>query len=303
MKVDFSLFGLLAGVVFCFLIFISSTSRSTDAESEMRVAYNNLPQNIRAVNLDKTFVFCDEVLPNSFDVRERLDRELLVNSYWQSNTMLSLKRMTRYFPTIERIFTEQGVPTDLKYLAVAESNLDNVTSPARAKGIWQFMKPAGKEYGLEINDEVDERYHLERSTLAAAKYLKYLKRRFGTWIDAAAAYNVGPTAYRNIMDKQGGNYFDLNVNSETARYVFRVVAIKEILSNPQDFGFYIEPKDRYYPLDNFYKVEVTESVPSWSAFAAKHGISYRELKIYNPWLRENKLTVKKNIYHIKIPKG
>ncbi len=302
MKKDFSLFGLLSGVMFCFLLFISSISH-TEKSSELDDAvYSNLPQNIRAVNVNKAFTLCGELLPMDFDVRERLDRELLVNSYWQSNTMLSLKRANRYFPTIERILAEHGIPDDMKYLAVAESNLTNASSPAKAKGVWQFMKPAGKEYGLEINDEVDERYHLEKSTQAAAKYLLYLKNRFGTWVDASAAYNVGPTAYNSIKKKQGGNYFDLNLNSETARYVFRLVAIKEIMSNPQDFGFYIEPNEKYPPLDNFYEVEVNESVNSWSDFAKNHGISYRELKIYNPWLRENKLTVKKNRYLIKIPR-
>jgi len=265
--------------------------------------YNNLPQNIRAVNLNKSFTFCGEILPSDFDVKERLDRELLVNSYWQSNTVLSLKRASRYFPTIERIFAEHGIPDDLKYLAVAESNLANATSPAKAKGIWQFMKLAGKEYGLEINDEVDERYHLERATQASAKYLKYLKKRFGTWIDAAAAYNVGPTAYNRIRNKQGGNYFDLNLNAETARYVFRLVAIKETMSNPGEFGFYIEESEKYPPLNNYFEVEVNESVNSWSDFAGGHGISYRDLKIYNPWLRQNKLTVKKNKYLIKIPRS
>lgn len=302
MKRDFSLFGLLSGTICCFLIFLSSTSDSKDVNNIEDTAYNNLPQQIRAPNLDKAFVYCGEVLPSHFDVRERLDRELLVNSYWQSNTMLSLKRASRYFPTIERIFAEHGIPDDLKYLAVAESNLTNATSSSNAKGVWQFMKPAGKEYGLEINDEVDERYHLEKSTLAAANYLNYLHRRFGNWIDAAAAYNVGPTAYNRIKEKQGGNYFDLNLNSETARYVFRLVAIKEIMSNPTDFGFYIDAHQKYPPLDNYYKVTVSESVPSWSDFAAKHGISYRVLKIYNPWLRENKLTVINNTYEIKIPR-
>lgn len=302
MRRDFSLFGLLSGVLFCFLLFLSASSESKESETLESAVYNNLPQNIRAPNLDKAFVYCGEVLPSSFDVRERLDRELLVNSYWQSNTMLSLKRSTRYFPTIEKIFAENGIPDDLKYLAVAESNLANATSPAKAKGIWQFMKASGKEYGLEINDEVDERYHLEKSTQAAARYLNYLHRRFGNWIDAAAAYNVGPTAYNRIKEKQGGNYFDLNLNSETARYVFRLVAIKEIMSNPSDFGFNLDPHQFYPPLNNYFEVAVNESVSSWSAFAQSHGISYRTLKIYNPWLRENKLTVINNSYRIKVPR-
>ncbi len=301
MKQDYSLFGLISGLIFCFLIFISYSSTGGDEDTVTAVTHN-LPQQIRAVNLDKAFTYCSELLPNDFDVRERLDRELLVNSYWQSNTVLSIKRANRYFPVIERIFREQGVPDDMKYLAVAESNLTNAVSPASAKGIWQFMKPTAKEYGLEVNDEVDERYHLERSTLAAAKYLKYLRKRFGTWIDASAAYNVGPTRYAKILKKQGGNYFDLNLNSETSRYVFRLVAIKEILSNPQDFGFYVEPHEKYAPLDNTMNIEITESVLDWSDFARLHGVSYRTLKIHNPWLVDKKLTVKKNRYLVKIPR-
>jgi len=302
MKRDYSLFGLLSGVIFCFLLFLSSSSKGSDDKVEVAIS-NNLPQQIRAVNLDKAFTYCNELLPNDFDVRERLDRELLVNSYWQSNTVLSIKRANRYFPIIERIFNEQGIPADMKYLAVAESNLTNAVSPAKAKGVWQFMKPTAKEYGLEVNDEVDERYHLERSTLAAAKYLKYLRNRFGTWIDAAAAYNVGPTRYARTIKNQGGTYFDLNLNSETSRYVFRLVAIKEILSNPQDFGFYIEPNELYPPLDNnVITIDISESVTDWSAFARQHGVSYRTLKIYNPWLVDRKLTVKNNRYQVKIPR-
>ncbi len=294
-------FGLIAGCIFSILLF---GSYHLDSSSEKAaVVGNNLPQQIYPADLNKVFTWCGEALPSTYDVKERLDRELMVNAYWQSNTMLNIKMANRYFPIIERIFAEQGVPDDFKYLAVAESNLRNVSSPANAKGYWQFRKLAAKEFDLEVNDEVDERYHIEKSTLAAAKYIKQLHKRFGNWTDAAAAYNVGPTRFNKIKSAQKeDSYYDLNMNSETSRYVFRLVAIKEILSNPSDFGFYIQDSDKYPPHDNCYQVTVDSSVASWPDFAKQHGVSYRTLKYYNPWLIDNKLTVKKNVYQIKIPR-
>lgn len=285
------------------LVFAFSTEEGRTFANDLVDGINNLSQVVEAPNVNRSFTLAGELLPDDFDVKERLDRELLVNSYWQSNTMINLKRANRYFPTIERILREQGVPDDFKYLAVAESNLSNVVSPAKAKGFWQFRKLAAKEFGLEVNDEVDERYHLEKSTEAAAKYIKQLKNRFGTWTDAAASYNMGPTNYSKVLKNQGeDSYFDLNVGTESSRYVFRIVAIKEIMSNPNSFGFYPQPGDLYQELNNVYEIKVDSSVSSWKKFATQHGVSYRELKIYNPWLRDNKLTVKKNTYFIKIPK-
>ncbi len=262
-----------------------------------------LAQVIKGVDTHGAFDWAGQALPNNFDVRERLDRELLVNSYWQSNTLLYLKKAHRYFPLIERILREEGVPEDFKYLAVAESGLMHVSSSARARGFWQFRKLAAKEFGLEVNDEVDERFHVEKSTRAAAKYLKQLHRRFGNWINASAAYNVGPTNFAKILKAQGEeSFFDLNLNAETSRYIFRLVAIKEIMKNPNAFGFYLDEQHKYAPMDSYYEVRVDKSVPSWKNFASQYGISYRMLKVYNPWLRDNKLTVKKNVYQIKIPK-
>jgi len=188
-------------------------------------------------------------------------------------------------------------------LAVAESNLRPVSSPANAKGFWQFRKLAAKEFGLEVNDEVDERYHTEKSTEAACKYIKQLYDRFGSWSNAAAAYNVGPTNYSKILRNQNEDtFYNLNLNSETSRYVFRLIAIKEIMSNPVKFGFYLDADDLYSPLDKYRTVTVDKSVESWGEFAERHKVTYRILKIYNPWLRDSKLTVIKNTYSIKIPK-
>lgn len=275
----------------------ANTGKSTEN------AYN-LPQIIKPVNLDRSFDFAGEQVPmNNFDARERLDRELLVNSYWHSSTVINLKNTFKYFPIIEKILAENGVPEDFKYLAVAESNLRNETSPAGAKGIWQFMKDSGKYYGLEINSEVDERYHIEKATEAACKYIKGHKKRFGSWTLAAAAYNMGGTRLeREMKNQRASNYYDLNLNLETARYVFRLIAIKEIYSNPQNFGFFVTQEDGYAPLDDYSIVEVNTAVENWGDFAVENNISYRMLKVFNPWLISTRLTNRsRKTYEIKIP--
>jgi hypothetical protein len=238
----------------------------------------------------------------NFDAVERLDRELLVNSYWHSSTVLNIKNASRYFPVIEPILAANGIPDDFKYLAVIESNLRNVTSPAGAKGIWQIMKPTGQHYDLEINGEVDERYHIEKATEAACKLIKDYYSEFGSWTTTAAAYNMGETRMRRDLEEQRAkNYYDLNINAETSRYIFRIMAVKEILNDPESFGFFIEPEEMYQPLD-FKTIAVTESVDDWAQFAEDHGISYRLLKVYNPWLVSGKLTCSgKKIYQVKLP--
>lgn len=278
------------------------SNRAITAEDEAKM--KQLPQVIKSVPIaDQVDLGGERVPIERFDVKERLDRELMVNSYWHSNTIQAIKMSNRFFPVIEKILAEEGVPDDFKYLAIAESDLRLKTSYAGAKGYWQFMKGTGKEFDLEINDEVDERYHIERSTRAAAKYIKSLHGRFGSWTAAAAAYNMGPTRLKRISAEQGSqDYYDLNLNDETSRYVFRVLAFKYILKNPESYGFFIQPEEMYQPLDNYYVVRVDESVPDWSKFADNYGISYRDLKIYNPWMIDGKLTVLKNTYDIKIPK-
>ena len=283
-------------------VFIFVASKMSNGEQQNQYEWQpteNVPQIVKGMDLDKNFEFCGESLPmDNFDVRERLDRELTVNTYWHSSTILSIK------PTMERILKEEGVPTDLKYIAVAESALRNAVSPAGAKGIWQFMKGTGNEYGLEINSEVDERYHLEKSTRAAAKYLKSLRNRFGSWANAAAAYNMGGgNMNKHLREQQAESYFDLNLNEETSRYYFRLVAIKNILENPRAFGFYLDKEDYYKALDDYRVVEVDSSVENWGAFAAEQGISYRILKVYNPWLIDSKLTNRSGkTYEIRVPR-
>ena len=266
--------------------------------------YNILPQVVRAPNINKQFDWSGEIVPFSGDARERLDRELLSNSYYHSSMIQYMKLANRYFPLIENTLRENGIPEDFKYLAVAESGLRNVSSPASAKGVWQFMKPSAKERGLEVNDEVDERYHVEKSTRAAAEYLKYLHKRFGSWTNAAAAYNMGPTAFARQQKNQGqDNYYDLSLNSETTRYVFRLIAIKEIMNAPEAFGYYIDSAEKYPPLNNYYEVLVDKTVNNWSAFANENGTTLRELKRFNPWIRDNKLTVINNQYQVRIPQN
>ena len=262
-----------------------------------------LPQVIRSVDLKKEYSFAGEVVPTSnFDAMERLDRELSVNSYWHSSTLLNIKMAHRYFPVIEPILAAHGIPNDFKYLAVAESNLRNAVSYAGAKGVWQFLKATGQAYGLEINGEVDERYYLEKSTEAACKYLKDYYEQFGSWTTAAAAYNMGgPRIKRLIQEQQAESYYDLNLNQETSRYVFRILAIKEILTSPEKYGFYVDDSELYQPL-TYRTVMVNTTVESWSDFAQEHGTSYRMLKVYNPWLISGKLTCSgKKDYVIKLP--
>jgi len=264
-----------------------------------------LPQMVKAVDLDKPFDFAGEALPmDNFDVRERLDRELTVNAYWHSNTMLNIKKAHRFFPYIEQTLRKNGIPDDFKFVAVAESDLRNVTSYAGAKGFWQFMEPVAKQYGLEVSREVDERYHFEKATQAACELIQDYKDHFGTWTLAAAAYNVGFGNMDRSLERQNGHsFYDLNLNPETNRYIFRLVAIKEILSHPREFGFYLEEEELYPPLDEFELVEVNSAVESLADFADEYDISYRMLKVYNPWLISEKLTnAARKTYYIKIPR-
>lgn len=294
---------LFAIIGFLFVSAIVLTSFSDIVVKKESIVEDHLPQMVKSAPLLSSASFAGELMPQNMDTRERLDRELSVNAYWQSSTLLNIKMANKYFPTIERILAEEGVPDDFKYLAVAESNLRNVVSSASAKGFWQFRKAAAKELNLEVNDEVDERYHIEKSTRAAAGYLKKLYNRFDNWTNAAAAYNMGPTAFaRNCKSQGETSFYDLNLSTETERYVFRLMAIKEIMKNPESYGFYVDSSELYDRMDNVYHVEVDESVPSWSDFADHHGVSYRMLKYYNPWLRDNKLTVIKNKYLIKLPR-
>lgn len=245
--------------------------------------------------LPKNVHFADEPTPVDIpDVRERLDRELLVNANWHSNTFLMIKRANRVFPVMETILKQYGIPDDFKYLAVIESGLVNVVSPAGARGIWQFMPETAKMYGLEVNNQVDERYHLQKSTEAACKYLLDAKKKYGNWTLAAASYNAGMQGIQNRLDQQkSSNYYDLHLGEETSRYVFRIIAMKEVMENSQKYGYRLSPQELYYQ-PSVETIKVTESIPSLVDFAIQNGMNYKELKLLNPWLREDKLIVSNN---------
>jgi hypothetical protein len=247
--------------------------------------------------------FAGELAPLQItDVKERLDRELLINANLDATTALILKRANRVFPIIEPILQQYGVPDDFKYLAVIESGLINAVSPSGAKGVWQFMPDTAKESGMEVNDIVDERYHLEKSTEAACKYFLAAKQRFGSWTLAAASYNGGMNGLSKKLDEQKvANYYDLGLTEETSRYVFRILALKEIMKQPAKYGFSLYPSD-LYTLIPTKKIEVDSTISDLSTFALAQGINYKLLKIHNPWLRDKKLVnPAKKKYEIKIP--
>jgi membrane-bound lytic murein transglycosylase D len=258
---------------------------------------------IFSLPLPEKLDFAGEPVPmHQFDIREKFDRELLVNTYWHSNSLLSIKRAQRWFPVIEPILAENNIPDDFKYLALIESGFVNVVSPAGASGFWQFIPETGKSYGLEINDVVDERYHVEKSTRAACHYLQDAYDQYNSWTMAAASYNMGIAGPRKQMERQKQNsYYDLLLNDETSRYVFRILAMKEIVNHADQYGFVIRPADLYEPLQ-FRTITVDSSITNIAEFAKSFGVSYKDLKVHNPWLRDNYLKNKdKKLYEIKIP--
>jgi len=236
------------------------------------------------------------------DVRERLDRELLVNANLHSSTILIIKRANRAFPIIEPILKQYGVPDDFKYLAVIESALTNAVSPSGAKGVWQFMPETAKEKGMEVNESVDERYHLQKATEAACKYLVAAKQKFGNWTLAAASYNGGMNGVNTkIVEQQVTDYYDLLLTDETSRYVFRILALKEIMKHPDLYGFEVDKNEMYDYIPSK-TIEVDSSITDLAVFAKKQGINYKILKIHNPWLRDKKLSnPTKKKYLIEIP--
>ena len=260
--------------------------------------------NVYAIPLPETLDFAGEPVPlDNPDIRERLDRELLVNTYWQSNGLLLIKRAAKYFPIIEPILEEEGLPDDFKYLAVIESGLTQAVSPARATGFWQILRSTGRELGLEVNDNVDERYNIELSTRAACKYLKKSKENLGSWTLAAAGYNAGNAGMSRRLDQQNVNgYYDLLLGEETGRYVFRILALKQILADPERYGFNFKEEHLYEKVPS-YKVKVDTVVTDFVQFAEHFGINYKILKLHNPWLREDHLNnASRKDYQIEIPK-
>ena len=300
MKIIQKLLALVGLLSLCALFIYALQDAPTDENFEKKLIND---YNVYAIQVPDNLDFAGEPMPlKSPDILERMDKELLVNTYWQSNGLLMFKRAKKYFPIIEPILAKHGIPDDFKYLAVIESGLTNAVSPAGARGVWQIMPATGRENGLEVNDNVDERYHLEKSTEVACEYLLRSKKELGSWTLAAAAYNAGNSGISRYLNEQNvKNYYDLLLGEETGRYVFRIVALKEILKNPTNYGFNFREKDLYNNIPT-YQVNVDSTITDFTKFAEKFGINYKILKIHNPWLREPKLNNKtKKAYTIDIP--
>lgn len=285
-----SLVPCLCTAALCGLVFLFSSSFTENENTDGRRRMADEGYRILPPALPDSLSFAGEVVPmDYFLVRERLERELMVNIYWQSNQLLLLKRSGRYFPQIEPILKECGVPDDFKFLALVESGLTNVVSPAKAAGFWQLLAGTAKDLGLEVNDFVDERYNLEKATRAACAYLNMLHVHYGNWTLAAAAYNTG----KNNMDyhlqtQQTHSYYHLHLPEETTRYLYRILAEKLILNAPDRYGFLLTEDDYYRPAATR-RLAIDTTIHDLFCFARQQGVSYQTLKLYNPWLRERQL--------------
>jgi membrane-bound lytic murein transglycosylase D len=291
-------------VMIAAVLFLIFTFFRTDLKDE--IPFQSLFQKnyqIFALDIPAEIEFAGEKVPvEYFDVYESFDRELLINTYWQSQTLLFIKRAHRFFPVIEPILKSNNIPDDFKYLAIAESGLTNSISPAGAVGFWQFLSGTAKDYGLIINDEVDERYHLEKSTEAACEFLHESYNTYNSWTMTAASYNAGRRGINNqLIIQKETDYYDLLLNEETARYLFRILAIKAILENPEKYGFLYRTQDLYQPF-SYYEVKVDSTIDDFAEFAKSFGTNYKLLKFHNPWLRKPFLNIRNNqAYTIKIP--
>lgn len=289
-----------AGAVLIILSVTQSFKGSVEKNREGIIdsLYYNKPY-----KLPENVTFAGEKIPlENFDTKESLDREILTSAYRHSSTILIIKRANRYLPVIEKILKKNDIPDDFKYLAAAESEYSNMISPAGATGFWQIMPETGKEQGMEINTIVDERYDVEKSTQFACDYFRKSYEKYGNWTMAAASYNGGRAALDEQIEIQHqGNYYDLLLTEETGRYIFRAVAYKLIICDPESYGFII-PKEDLYPELKYYEVKVDTAVSSFSDFASKFGTNYKMLKFLNPWLRKPFLTPRPGKeYLIKIP--
>ena len=283
----FTLFFVAGGMA----LFVATTGYSEGSENDHVKSGNRESFSVYGVEVPEQVTFAGEPLPlDLFDVQESLDRELLSNTYFHSQTIRLIKLANRYFPQIEPVLRKNLVPDDFKYLAVAESGLTQAVSPAHAVGFWQLLKGTAQEYGLEVGQEVDERYHVTKSTEVACKYLIESYQKYGNWTMTAASYNAGRRGVdRQIQRQKKENYFDLLLVEETARYLYRVVALKLIFEDPAAYGFIIA-KNELYPEIPTFAVTVDSAVADFADFAVEHGTNYKILKYMNPWLRDNKLT-------------
>ena len=294
----------LSGIVILNIGIIALLITGSTADGESEIVRMETPMVFKSVEIPNSVTFAGEEIPlEKFDVKEALDRELLSNAYFHSQTIRYIKLAPRYFPVIEPILKDMGIPDDFKYLAVAESGFNpRAASPAGAVGFWQFLKGTGQQYGLEINNEIDERYHIEKSTVAACKYLRDAYNKYGNWTLAAASYNGGMARVESQQTRQKmTEYYDLLFVEETQRYVFRIVALKLIMENPKQYNFVVH-EDEKYPFIKTREVEINWAVKNFADFAIEQGINYKFLKDFNPWLRDDKLTnAAGKKYTVKIP--
>lgn len=301
-KVLYSLLGIISLAI---VLKLFSYAVDPDGGSRIQAIDSTKSFSVFSIEIPRKVDFAGERVPlEIIDVYERLDRELLVNTYWQSQTLLFHKRAYKYFPVIEPILKKYGVPDDFKYLALVESGfVNNLVSPAGATGFWQLMDGTAMDKGLEVNEEVDERYHIEKSTEAACKYIIEAYKMLKSWTLVAASYNMGIGGIQNQMQRQKAeNYYDLLLNEETSRYVFRAIAVKLIITDPKKYGYHLNSKDLYKPIAT-YTIAVDTGISDLASFATSQGVNYKILKIFNPWLRQNYLTnVEHKKYFITLPK-
>lgn len=303
LKTLWIVFGLMTIVLLNVFLFQAFSEKEIHPDETIKPFEKMQMPPVYNVVIPEKLAFCNEPVPiDMFLVREFLDRELTSNTYFHSSTIMLFKRANRWFPIIEPILAEQKIPNDFKYLALIESSLENTVSPAGAAGVWQILAVTAREYGLEVNDGIDERYHLEKATVAACKYLRSSYEKFGSWTLAAAAYNTGNARItKSLSEQRVDNYYDLFLNQETARYIFRILAVKTIFENPQQYGYYMDRREFFPPIPTR-TVEVTQTIPSLVDFAGDHKITYKVLKYFNPWLRQETLpNASKRTYQIKIP--
>ncbi len=296
------IFALVAFAAFEGFYYSRNLSKSA-GDIDYQKAFQHSNKIFSLVLPDKAEFASEEAPMGLYYVREGLDRELMVNTYWHSSTLLMLKKSNRYFHIIIPILKKYNIPEDFKYLALIESGLSNVKSPAGAAGFWQIIPGTAKHFGLEITEQVDERYHIEKATEAACKLLRGSYNKFGSWTLAAAAYNVGEGRIAKELERQKtSNYYDLYLPEETMRYMFRIIALKLLYEHPTEYGYYIRKKDLYPPIPT-YTITIDSSINNLPLFAKSMNINYRLLKEFNPWLRSDKLTNSgKKKYLLTLPK-
>lgn len=299
----YTLIAVLFGMVLYLMNSAGPTPQTFERLGKAQVGEARFTPRVKIFDLPDELDFAGETVPlGDRDIIERLERELYVNAYWESNMLLMMKRSGKFFPEIEKILAKHRIPEDFKYLALIESGLMNVASPAGARGFWQFLEGTAKDYGLEVSKEVDERYHYEKATEAACKYLQKAYARFGNWTSVAASYNIGQAGLsRRMNDQHQPDYYQLLLNEETSRYMFRILAFKEIFENPGKYGFELT-RDDMYELPELQALVIKSTVKDLAEWSIKHGSNYKELKNYNPWLRQDELNVKRGKeYIVQLP--